>query len=215
MLKVRERREFQRLSFEQPLAARIGDADALVIELGIPGAKIAHLVPLAKDASHLISFDWNGETIQLECEVVRSLPMEMAPGYQSGLRFLRALGFSDVKLRALLFFELTRLLEEHSPAPLSPIHAPPEIDGDRTVRGKDAGFVTYRLEVGEWKRRIALIPEQPENGFTIARGFDGQEVKEVCDIYEAADAEGRRLIRLFAELSISEAMGIPPRQVER
>ena len=49
-------------------------------------------------------------------------------------------------------------------------------------------------------------------GFTVARSTDTDEMQRLCDVYAASDEEGRRLIRLFAELSVSDAMQIPPRE---
>ena len=85
------------------------------------------------------------------------------------------------------------------------------VDGDNTVRGADAGFLCYRFENGAWSRRRVFLPEQPSVGFTVARGEDTAEMQRLCRVFEASDEEGRRLIRLFAELSVSDALEIPPR----
>jgi hypothetical protein len=44
-------------------------------------------------------------------------------------------------------------------------------------------------------------PEQPNNGFTVAAYEDDEELESLCQAYEIADEEGRRLIQLVAELS--------------
>ena len=85
------------------------------------------------------------------------------------------------------------------------------VDGDKTVRGVDAQFLSFRLDNGQWRRRHVFLPEQPAAGFTVARGEDADEMQRLCTVYEASDDEGRRLIRLFAELSVSDALQIPPR----
>jgi len=79
------------------------------------------------------------------------------------------------------------------------------------VRGRDAAFVCYRYEDGTWHRRHVFLPEQPASGFTVARSEDSAEIQQLCRVYAASDYEGRRLIRLFAELSVSNALEIPPR----
>jgi hypothetical protein len=84
------------------------------------------------------------------------------------------------------------------------------VDGDKTVRGADAGFLTYRFENGKWSKRAVFLPEQPQTGFTVARSADSDEIQRLCRVFEASDEEGRRLIRLFAELSVSDALAIPP-----
>jgi hypothetical protein len=88
---------------------------------------------------------------------------------------------------------------------------PSSVDGDKTVRGADAAFLCYRLENGVWRRRRVFLPEQPSVGFTVARSEDSAEMQRLCRVYEASDEEGRRLIRLFAELSVSDALEIPPK----
>ena len=40
---------------------------------------------------------------------------------------------------------------------------------------------------------------------------DAAEMQRLCEVFEASDEEGRRLIRLFAELSVSDVLQIPPR----
>jgi hypothetical protein len=56
-----------------------------------------------------------------------------------------------------------------------------------------------------------FLPEQPQIGFTVARWSESEDIKRLCQVYEASDEEGRRLIRLFAELSVSDVLEIPPR----
>jgi len=61
-----------------------------------------------------------------------------------------------------------------------------------------------------WTKRPVFLPEQPSTGFTVAHTSDTDEMQRLCRVYEASDEEGRRLIRLFAELSVSDALAIPP-----
>ena len=105
---------------------------------------------------------------------------------------------------------MTRALEEFHESSATKIRLR-AIDGDKTVRGRDAHFLCYRWEAGSWHKRYVFLPEQPSIGFTVARGEDPEEMQRLCEVYEASDDEGRRLIRLFAELSISDALQIPPR----
>ena len=202
-----ERREFQRLRLESPVAGTFGDAGVTVVEVGILGARIEHasLLPASRDD---LRFRYGGQTIEMRCECVRTLGSEGR--YVSGLRFLAAVGASGDHLRDMLAQLVVDELEskyDHSATRLR-IRA---IDGDRTVRGADAHFLSYRLEDGAWRRRRVFLPEQPALGFTVARGEDADEMQRLCAVYEASDDEGRRLIRLFAELSVSDALQIPPR----
>ena len=54
---------------------------------------------------------------------------------------------------------------------------------------------------------IAALEAMPgPDGFTVAAYEDEDELASLCETYEAADAEGRRLIRLLAELSSRNAI---------
>lgn len=198
-----ERREFQRLRLDSPIAATFGSQSVDVVEIGILGARIEHSAPLESPRADL-RFTFGGSPIHMRCEVARSA------GEISGLRFLAAVGESGDHLRDMLAQLVVKALESRhdSSATRLRIRA---VDGDKTVRGVDAHFLTYQWENGSWKRRPVLLPEQPKMGFTVARGEDAEEMQRLCEVFEASDDEGRRLIRLFAELSVSDALQIPPR----
>ena len=68
-------------------------------------------------------------------------------------------------------------------------------------RSRTRGYVTYRLQNGTWARELSETPTQPLNGFTVAGYEDEDELESLCRAWETADTEGRRLIRLVAELS--------------
>jgi hypothetical protein len=206
-VKGEERREFQRLRLETPIPGTFGSTPVQILEAGVLGARIHHDAPLSIDRGEL-HFEYEGHALAMKCEVARVI--ESDHGYMSGLRFLAALGESGDHLRLMLARLVTRALEERPESSATRIRLR-AIDGDKTVRGRDANFLSYRFENGTWRRRHVFLPEQPNVGFTVARGADPDEMQRLCIVYEASDDEGRRLIRLFAELSISDALQIPPR----
>jgi hypothetical protein len=62
------------------------------------------------------------------------------------------------------------------------------------------------LTDGRWTSEYTSTSEQPTEGFTIAAGETEEQVALLCQTYEAGDDEARRLTRMFAELSIANAM---------
>lgn len=198
-----ERREFQRLHLTSPIAGTFGSVNVTILEVGILGARIRHDDPLPSERGDL-RFAFEGTPIAMRCDVVRTI------GSESGLRFLAALDDSGDRLRNMLSRLVTKALETRYDNSATRMKIRQMIDGDKTVRGTDANFVSYRHEDGAWKRRHVFLPEQPAIGFTVARGEDVDEMRRLCEVYEASDDEGRRLIRLFAELSVSSALKIPP-----
>lgn len=194
-----------------PIPATFAGAAVSILEIGILGAKIRHERELDGARGELRFFAGESE-VALRCDVVRTTSPGADPssfGNVSGLRFTAAVGESGDHLRSLLADLVARSLEARHDASAPRIHLR-SVDGDRTVRGVDAQFVSFRLEGGLWRRRASLLPEQPPVGFTVARGEDADEMKRLCEVYEASDEEGRRLIRLFAELSVTDALQIPP-----
>lgn len=208
-----ERREFQRIHLDPPVPGTLGATAVSILEMGVLGARVHHAEPIDDQYADL-RFSFGGSDIGLRCEVIRTMNSQQArypgSGLESGVRFLAAIGESGDHLRAMLASLVTHEFEgrRRMPANTLPKEA---VDGDRTIRGKDAAFLCYRLENGSWKKRRVFLPEQPGAGFTVARTTDTEEMRRLCAVYEASDEEGRRLIRLFAELSVSDALEIPPR----
>jgi hypothetical protein len=208
---VEERREFQRLRLDPPIPATLGALPVTILEIGVLGARIHHAEALDQKEAEL-RFMHHDDEISLRCEVVRSLESAgkyAEGGYESGLRFVAAIGESGDRLRAMLGELVTREMQHRRAMPIESFGQP--VDGDKTVRGVDAEYLCYRLENGAWTRKRIFLPEQPAVGFTVARTADSDEMQHLCRVYQASDAEGRRLIRLFAELSVSDALEIPPR----
>lgn len=211
--KGEERREFQRLRLDAPVPGTFGTTPVSVIEVGVLGARIQHAAPLDGPRQEL-RFSFDDHEIAMRCEVVRTFEADHSKypdaGLISGLRFLAAIGDSGDHLRQMLGTLVVRALEDRSDSSATRLRIR-AIDGDKTVRGVDAQFVSYRFENGVWRRRHVFLPEQPAIGFTVAHGEDADEMQRLCIVYEASDEEGRRLIRLFAELSVSDVLQIPPR----
>ncbi|HSP33299.1 MAG TPA: PilZ domain-containing protein [Thermoanaerobaculia bacterium] len=203
-----ERREFQRLRLDPPCAGEIGGAPVSNVEIGVLGSRVRHAQPLPQQFADL-HLSHNGVAIAMKCEIVRTY--RLGDALESGVRFLAAIDDSGDKLRSMLAQLVKHEFEVRRNMP----HSMPQesgVDGDRTVRGSDAAFLCYRLDNGKWHKRRVFLPEQPSSGFTVARTEDNTEMQRLCHVYEASDEEGQRLIRLFAELSVSELLQIPPRQ---
>ena len=209
MQRGEERREFQRLDLDPPVPATLGGHDVTIVEIGVLGARLRHTQPQVETFSEL-RFSYHDHDIALRCEVIRTMPARDASHQESGVRFLAAVGDSGDRLRTMLAELVSRIIDSRRARPMKSTRETP-IDGDRTVRGADAGFLCYRLDNGVWRRRRVFLPEQPSSGFTVARNEDHAEMQRLCRVYEASDDEGRRLIRLFAELSVSEQLQIPPK----
>lgn len=208
-----ERREFQRLILGQPHAGTFQSVPVVLIEMGILGTRVLHKVPFETQRGDL-RFVFDGNVVTMRCEVVRTSEVDPAryggASLSSGMRFLAAVGESGNHLRSMLVQLVSRSLDQRGDAAEGLLKLSP-VDGDRTVRGAAAPFIAYRLDDGVWKRRAIFLPEQPPLGFTVAKKEDPAEMQRLCEVYEASDEEGRRLIKMFAELSVTQVLQIPPR----
>ena len=181
-----------------------GTTPVTLREVGVLGARMQHLEPIENGKAEL-HFQHGDDEIVMRCEVVRNIAAD-----ETGVRFLAAVGESGDKLRGMLADLVEKALHERHDSSATKLQIR-RVDGDKTIRGADALFICYRLDKSGWSKRRLFLPEQPDAGFTVARGEDAVEMQRLCEVYEASDEEGRRLIRLFAELSVSDVLQIPPR----
>ncbi|HEX7708329.1 MAG TPA: hypothetical protein VF701_17845 [Thermoanaerobaculia bacterium] len=208
-----DRREFQRLRLEKPILATMGDCNALVLDLGVGGAFVEHQGVVIPGHTILLLFRWRGEEIQFVCRIAHSRVIRDSGGAgenrisHSGLDFVEEVDGSAERLRSLITTFVGRVLDAQR------ANASGEGDVGESVlarlgearRIRSRGFVTYRLRDKTWWRIPSETPIQPEDGFTVGTFEDEDELENLCRTYETADEEGRRLIRLVAQLSASSA----------
>jgi hypothetical protein len=224
-LEQSERREFQRLRLDRPVVGRFGASNILILNIGVGGALLEHHALIEVGEKRRLLFQWNEKAIVLEAEVVRSTVERFAgsgekktPVYNSGIRFVEAIGESDQLLRQMIGFYLTRALEiqkanargQAFDESAFPDQANSRLMGIRADGSR--GYITCRLDGGRWQRTPTLRSVQPANGFTVSA--TEQDIDLLCSSYEEANDEGRNLIRMLAELSVSETRQIPPRRFE-
>jgi hypothetical protein len=236
------RRHVERVRLAQPLVARLGATPVVLVDISVFGARIEHSLPVSTGASVHLHFRWHEEEIALECTVVRSRLEHVESGdgaltvYHSGLRFTKMEPATRASLKAMLGSFIARALHEQKlnargVLPEHPWEAMPVFhqgqlgatEAERAVFGAELPmmriarkdrYVRYSLERNRWKMRRTSDPAQPEEGFTISVRESAPQAELLCDAYMRSDSDGRRLIRLFAELSIMEGGGIPPGRFE-
>jgi PilZ domain len=159
--------------------------------------------------------------------------------YHSGLEFDSLDERSVANLRRMIGAYITRALEEqklnargvlpqHDPARMPIFRRGGQLTANRSdvaaAAGgsalpmarmvKDSGYVCYHLENNNWRKKRTHDPGQPLEGFTISALEDTSQADLLCDAYARSDGDGRRLIQLFAQLSIVEGEGVPPGRFE-
>jgi PilZ domain-containing protein len=237
-------RRVQRVHLAQPLMARLGATRVVLVDVSILGARVEHHVPLVAGAHARISFEWQAETIEAECRIVRSRLERFSVGsdgltiYHSGLEFVNMPNEVRAQLKAMIGRFIMRALEEQKlnargvipehDATRMPIFRfggqltadanQKEVEGSALLPIKrvatETGYICYRLENGRWRNKRTHDPGQPMEGFTISATEDRGQAELLCEAYQLTDADGRRMIQLCAQLSIMGGEGVPAGRFE-
>jgi len=237
-------RRVQRIHLARPLIARLGASQVVLVDVSMLGARIEHSSPLATGHQARLMFEWDDESIGVDCRIVRSRLERFSVGadgltvYHSGLEFLDAAAATKSQLKKMIELFITRALDEQK---LNARGVVPEsvenmpifrYGGQLTSNQKDitegvgsslmptariakqSGYVCLQLENRTWRKKRTHDPGQPADGFTVSALEDHNQIELLCQAYEKSDADGRKMIQLFAQLSIAEGEGIAPGRFE-
>jgi hypothetical protein len=206
-----ERRTFQRLKLTKPILAMLDNGTALVLDIGMSGALIEHYGIAEPGDTFVLSFRWQGTDVEFVCEVVRTAVMRNPAGdgdsvvSHTGVRFTKPIGDSSARLEDFMATFVGRVLAAQKANAAGESRGDvtflEQLGGARRSRTR-GGYVSYRLKGDVWWRIPTSSYAQPEDGFTVGAHEDDDEIESLCRTYESADAEGRDLIRLVAELSV-------------
>lgn len=191
-----ERRQFQRLTLTEPLDGWFGDYAIRLVDVSATGALIEHDEEIEVSSRALLRFWWRGEEVEITAEIVRHAD------HQAGLHFVE----ESETLRALIATSASEMLLALEANARGDRDA--NIVGDETITSawgaRSIGYVRWIFnEDGSWRSERALLPDQPEDGFTIAASEAQEQVALLRSTYESGDEESRRLTRMFAELSVA------------
>ncbi len=192
-----ERRVYQRLALTKPIDARFGRHKVRLLDVSAIGALIESDNEVPVGSHGQLRFTWREHTLKIKAEAVRT------EHDHAGLHFLE----DSEQLRAAIAESATEVLRAQE-ANVEGRRERNIISGDETLTTASAGlrasgFVTWTLEEQGWKKRRSLLPDQPENGFTLAASEPEDQVELLRKTYQNGDAEARRLTRLLAELSVT------------
>lgn len=193
-----ERREHQRLGLTRPIEGAFGDKSVRVVDVSESGAQFESMWPFAAGAEATLRFPWRDEIVAVDAVVVRR------DEHRVGVKFTHE---SEVLTRALIQAVEERLRAQRANA-MGERDAN-VIDGEHTITAASesliTGLVSWTYRDGRWRRRAALIADQPDDGFTISAGEADDQVQLLCATYESGDDATRDLIRTMAQMSVNES----------
>jgi hypothetical protein len=194
---IDERRDFQRLHLTKPIDGWFGDFSVLIVEVSASGAKIVHDEEIPKGARGLLRFNWRSIDVEILAQITRS------DGARSGVHFLD----HNSSLREMITDSASEVLRAQQANAQG--DRARNIVGDETLTAASAGvraasgFLQYHLTPGGWKCHRALLPDQPEDGFTVSANESQEQIDLLCNTYEGGDAEAKRMTRMIAEVSVT------------
>jgi len=191
-----ERRRYQRVRLVRPVVARVGQVRVFLLEVSLSGVLVAHQGNIPPEgATGVVMFEWDGIAVALECQILRNTLQKMARN-------------ANETLRDMISAVVARALDEQK----ANARGIPAVAAQTFQTGKGSQFLRLELLNGAWRRTETTRPDQPMNGFTISAEEPREHVALLCDTYASGDNESRKLIKVMAELSISQAEGIPTRR---
>ena len=200
-------RRVQRIHFPLPLTGRLGTVEVAIGDLSVLGARVEHRVKLAAGGHARIVFEWDGERIEADCRIVRSRVDRGV--HRSGLEFHNLAPRTREVIRRLIELHLRRAFDEQRRAARDVLL--PSLDAIASI---DNGYVCVTFNASGWLRKRTHDPGQPTEGFTISADETDAQIELLREAYERSDRDGRKLIQLFAQLSLVDAEGNRD-QVER
>jgi hypothetical protein len=201
-----DRREFQRLRLAKPILALFDGQNALILDIGISGAFVEHYGEPKKGDRLRLLFRWKGIDTEFIAEIAHTIVVRRTANAivsHSGVRFVQSIADAESRLNDMMATFVGKMLaaQKANAGATESAESGTLVDLGGARRSRTPGYITYRLDGNQWSREMADTPTQPLNGFTVAAYEDESELESLCRAWETADAEGRRLIRLVAELS--------------
>ena len=169
----------------------------LVVEVSASGAKIVHDEELPMGSRGLLRFSWRGQDLEILSQITRS------EGARSGVHFLE----KNAEARALIADSANEVLRAQEANAAG--DRARNVVGDETLTAASAGlrgasgFLQYHLTAAGWKCHRALLPDQPEDGFTVSANESQDQIDLLCSTYQTGDDEAKRMTRMIAELSVT------------
>ena len=194
---IEERRSFDRLNLTKPIEGTFGDLSVMVVEVSVGGAKMVHDEHIKKGATAMLRFEWRGHRLAVLSQITRT------DGARSGLHFLES-NETIVKLVNEWAAEVLNAQQANADG-----NREANVVGDGTLTAASAGaralagFLQYHLTPNGWKCHRALLPDQPEDGFTVSANESQEQIDLLCRTYEGGDAEAKKMTRMIAGLSLN------------
>jgi hypothetical protein len=217
------RRTTNRLVFRMPRPARFATYEVVLLDLSLSGAGIQHPNQIPPGTRSTLRFRLEREYHELTCEIRQSKLQLVRQGaktlqiYRSGLQFVGLEGQTET-IKEALRKRVQRAIARQQADAFANSEAMNGIDESSGAIPLNAlaswmetrAYVRCVLERnGKWKSEKVESPEQPASGFTVSSDEGEKEIELLRRAFEKANEEQRRLIRVFAQITLAEPSDEP------
>jgi hypothetical protein len=212
-----------RLTFKMPRTARFATHEVVLVDLSLKGAGIQHSNQIPPGTRGALRFRLEREYHEVTCEISRSKLQLVRQGtrtlqiYRSGLAFAGIEGEADT-IKDALRTRVQRAIARQQADAFANAEAMKGVEESSGAipLAALAGWMETRPYVrcalersGKWKTEKVDAPEQPPNGFTVSSDEGEKEIELLRRAFEKANDEQRRLIRMFAQITLTEPSDEP------
>jgi len=206
-----------------PRPARFATHEVILVDLSVRGAGIRHHVKIAPATSGILRFRLERQVHEIPCQLSRSR-LELVKQadktlqiYRSALRF-EALGDEDDSealsgIREALRKRVERAIRRQQ---ADAFGDPALMNGTEESSGaipvdllaswmESRSYIRCTLSRdGRWKVERVDSAEQPLNGFTVSAEEGDKEIELLRKTWEKVDESQRKLIRIFAQIALTD-----------
>ena len=198
---AKERRSEPRLKLTVMVVVGVNRHQGNLLDISKKGASVQSFSALKPDERVWFTLRFRNLKIELNgivrgCRVVAINPR---PTYISRLQFTE---ISETARESL--DEFMRMIEEVGRRTWKKTQDGYARRATGTPRAIIAVYTQLVKRESIWEEILVFDPEQPENGVTLPSGTPTGEIAHYCEMYDAADADGRMLLRQQAEVLCNE-----------
>jgi hypothetical protein len=193
---ARERRSEPRLKLTVMVVVSINRHQGNLLDISKRGASVQSFSSVKPDDRALFTLRFRNLKIELSgivrgCRVVAINPR---PTYIARLQFVDV---SETARESL--DEFMRMIEEVGRRTWKKTKDGYSRRATGTPRAIIAVYTQLVKRESGWEEVLVFDPDQPEDGVTLPSGTPTAEIAHFCEMYDAADADGRTLLRQQAE----------------
>lgn len=217
------RRSLGRVSFRMPRPARFATHEVILVDLSVRGAGIRHHVKITPNTRGVLRFRLERQVHEIPCSLFRSR-LELVKQadrtlqiYRSALRFDALEGSEEEGGLSTVREALRKRVERAIKRQQADAFGDPALmSGTEESSGaipvdllaswmESRNFIRCTLgRDGRWKSERVDDAEQPINGFTVSVEEGEREIAMLRSTWEKADENQRQLIRIFAQIALTD-----------